>query len=640
MAGRARIGSLWIDGPLSWIERASIASFLDLGHDYVLYTYGQVENAPPGTRIEDARGVWPHDDIIVHSRAQSPAIHADVFRAVMVRQTGRVWADTDVIALRPFPAGLDWFIGHERMDRPFLGNAVMGFPRHSRTMEDLWAFLTGDDPVPPWFNARGRRAIEENRANGVPVNLGDYPWGTTGPVALTHFAQATGEFSLAQPQATFFPVTFQQRKSLVHPALADTLDDLLDREQSLCVHLYGRWLRKYTGGGLPARTSWLGRHLRRHGFADYPADEPAAHRKGPKARPDPAPLPTEHGDAVLADLAARKAAAPDLARSPAHGRVVLLTMAKDEGPYVLEWVAYHHLMGFTDILAYSNDCTDGTDLMLDALAAIGLVTHLDNPPLRDLPPQSRALKRASDHPLIRAADWIMVMDLDEFLAVRCGAGQVGCLIDRITAAGATAMPLTWRFFGSAGAQGPDGRLVIERLTRAAGDDFVKGFGVKTLFRRMDHLRLAIHRPRIIRKRERQGPLDLNWINGSGDPVDGKVMSWRQTRQTAGYGLGQVNHYGVKSAEEYLLRRLRGDVLNNHGKYDRDYFARFDRNEVTDLTAAAMAPRVAALTARLLREPAVARAARVIADRYADRLARLRAAPDYARMMAELRGTGA
>lgn len=637
MAGLARIGSLWIDGPLSWIERASIASFLDLGHDYVLYTYGQIENAPPGTRIEDARSVWPNDDIILHSRAQSPAIHADVFRAVMVRQTGRVWTDTDIIALRPFPAALDWFIGHERMDRPFLGNAVMGFPRQSRTMQDLWAFLTGDYPIPPWFNARGRHALEENRANGIPVNLGDYPWGTTGPVALTHFAQATGEFHLAQPQATFFPVTFQQRKALTHPALADTLDDLLNREQSLCLHLYSRWLRKYTGGGLPARTSWLGSHLRRQGLADYPAGDAGVRRKRPKPPPDPA---SENGDAVLADLAERKAAAPDLIRSSPHGRVVLVTMAKDEGPYVLEWVAYHHLMGFTDILAFTNDCTDGTDLMLDALAGIGLVTHLDNPALRDLPPQSRALKRANDHPLIRAADWVMVMDLDEFLAVRTGAGQVGDLIGRIEAEGAAAMPLTWRFFGSGAQDRPDDRPVIERLTRAAGDDFVKGFGVKTLFRQRDYLRLAIHRPRIIRKRERQGPLDLNWINGSGEPIDGKVMSWRQTRQTAGYILGQVNHYGVKSAEEYLLRGLRGDVLNNHGKYDKDYFGRFDRNEVTDLTAAAMAPRVKALMRRLLQEPAVAQAARIIADRSADRLARLRAAPGYARMMADLRGTGA
>lgn len=640
MAGLARIGSLWIDGPLSWIERASIASFLDLGHDYVLYAYGRVDNAPPGTRIEDARGVWPNDAIIVHSRAQSPAVHADVFRAVMVRQTGRVWADTDVIALRPFPADLGWFIGHERLDRPFLGNAVMGFPRHSRTMEALWAFLTGDHPVPPWFNARGRRAIEENRARGIPVNLGDHPWGTTGPVALTHFAQATGEFRLAQPQARFFPVTFQQRKTLVHPALADTLDDLLAQEQSLSVHLYSRWLRKHTGGDPPARTSWLGRTLRNRGMADHPPGEAGGRRRRHTPPADAAAPSPDNGATVPDDLAARKAAAPDLAPTSAHGRVVLLTMAKDEGPYVLEWVAYHHLMGFTDILAYTNDCTDGTDLMLDALAGIGLVTHQDNPPLRDLPPQSRALRRANDHPLIRGADWVMVMDLDEFLAVRTGAGQVGCLIERTLAAGATAMPLTWRFFGSAGQDRSDDRPVIERLTRAADDGFVKGFGVKTLFRRMDHLRLAIHRPRVIRRRDRHGSVALNWINGSGKPVDGTVMSWRQTRHTAGYALGQVNHYAVKSAEEYLLRRLRGDVLNNHGKYDGAYFRRFDRNEGSDRIAAAMAPRVGALMARLLREPAVAEAARVIAARQAHRLARLRAAPDYGALMAELRGAGA
>ena len=34
----ADIASLWIEGPLSWMERASIQSFLELGHRYTLYS--------------------------------------------------------------------------------------------------------------------------------------------------------------------------------------------------------------------------------------------------------------------------------------------------------------------------------------------------------------------------------------------------------------------------------------------------------------------------------------------------------------------------------------------------------------------------------------------------------------------------
>ena len=48
-------------------------------------------------------------------------------------------------------------------------------------------------------------------------------------------------------------------------------------------------------------------------------------------------------------------------------RLVISTM-KDEAPYILEWIAHHRGIGFTDFLIYTNDCSDGTDLLLDRLA--------------------------------------------------------------------------------------------------------------------------------------------------------------------------------------------------------------------------------------------------------------------------------
>ena len=40
---------------------------------------------------------------------------------------------------------------------------------------------------------------------------------------------------------------------------------------------------------------------------------------------------------------------------------------KDEGPDVLEWVCYQRAVGFDEVLVYTNDCTDGSDDLLDAL---------------------------------------------------------------------------------------------------------------------------------------------------------------------------------------------------------------------------------------------------------------------------------
>lgn len=630
----ARVGSLWIKGPLSWIEIASIRSFVDLGHDYVLYSYGDVPNLPADIQRRDAREIWDSDRIIIHDKAQSPAIHADVFRAIMIRKTGRVWADTDVLALRPFPADLGWYIGHERTDRLLLGNAIMGFPENSRTMEAMYRFLTDPFPIPPWLGPKQRRQMEARRDAGEQLDLGTLPWGATGPQALTHFAQSTGEIDHAQPPGTFFPISFQKRKMLVQPAQIAGAQHEIAAANSLCVHLYSRWLRKFTArnpGSLPAEGSWLGQYLALHNLVDDKAPPQKTRAKGQKAKPDKI-----EAAPFYEDLAQRRMSLPGPAAASRHGRITCISMAKDEGPYLLEWVAYHHLLGFTDILVYSNDCTDGTAEMLEALASVGLITHADNGPLGKKPPQSRALQRAQKHPLVSDADWIMVMDFDEFLTIRCGDGTVDALIDEITQAGATAMPVTWRFYGSGGHRDAAGQPVIDRFRQAATNRFSKGFGVKTLFRNSPHLRLAIHRPRVRGGHsKRYGPIALDWINGSGLAIDGHVMTWRQTLKTAGYDLAQVNHYGVKSGEEYLMRRIRGDVLNNHGKYDDAYFERYDRNEITDEDAAEKLADVIAFMDRLRQVPQVRKAEALIAKRYREKLARLRASDGYRDQLAAL-----
>ncbi len=51
---------------------------------------------------------------------------------------------------------------------------------------------------------------------------------------------------------------------------------------------------------------------------------------------------------------------------------------RNEGSFLLDWLAHHRACGFGDFLVFSNDCTDGTDAMLDRLAAMGWLTHVRN----------------------------------------------------------------------------------------------------------------------------------------------------------------------------------------------------------------------------------------------------------------------
>ncbi|OZA06875.1 MAG: glycosyl transferase family 2, partial [Rhodobacterales bacterium 17-64-5] len=93
-------------------------------------------------------------------------------------------------------------------------------------------------------------------------------------------------------------------------------------------------------------------------------------------------------------------------------RVTAVLPVRNEGAFLLEWFAHHRSCGFTDFLVFSNDCSDGTDAMLDRLAALGWLTHVRNDGPHPEGPQWAALKQADRHPLIEASDWVMPIDID------------------------------------------------------------------------------------------------------------------------------------------------------------------------------------------------------------------------------------
>ena len=58
-------------------------------------------------------------------------------------------------------------------------------------------------------------------------------------------------------------------------------------------------------------------------------------------------------------------------------RKVLVSTVKNEGLYLLEWLAYHKSIGVDDFCIFSNDCSDGTNLMLNRLNQMGVIRHFD-----------------------------------------------------------------------------------------------------------------------------------------------------------------------------------------------------------------------------------------------------------------------
>jgi hypothetical protein len=339
-------------------------------------------------------------------------------------------------------------------------------------------------------------------------------------------------------------------------------------------------------------------------------------------------------------------AAPDdahafrnLKHTSPHGTVMAVSMMKDEAPYLLEWFAHHLAVGFTDILVYTNDCTDGTVEMLQRLEALGLGFHRPNVIREGVKPQPSALAHAQAEPLVGAADWVMVFDADEFLSINHPSGHLDGMLDDAVALGANGIVVTWRIFGSNGVANWSRAPVTEQYTRAAPPLWRMGWGVKTLFKfDPEYWKLGIHRPTIKNKHLEDGfPDTVHWLNGSGAKMEDyfKFRGWRSIRRTVGFDWAQMNHYAVKSIDSYAIRKLRGNVNNKANKYNADYWSLQDRNEVPDTRILRHADRRAAIMAQLLTDPVLCALHEAALNRVEQRLADLRETEAYTAMRAEL-----
>jgi hypothetical protein len=269
--------------------------------------------------------------------------------------------------------------------------------------------------------------------------------------------------------------------------------------------------------------------------------------------------------------------------SPAP-RILSVLTVRNEGAFLIEWLAHARACGFTDILVFSNDCDDGTDTMLDRLAALGWLTHVPNPGPHPKGPQWHALKQADAHPLVLAADWVLVCDIDEFVNVQVGDGTIPALLTALP--DATAIPLTWRMFGNAGVVEYTDAPVTEIFTHAAPRDLAwpwRAQMFKTLFRRDGtYAKLGVHRPRAPDTTRIDA---ARWFDGSGRRLPPAFHTGRVFTNIGSdpYALVQLNHYPLGAMQSYLVKCDRGRANRDASAFDLGYWVERNFSDVQDLS---------------------------------------------------------
>ena len=217
----------------------------------------------------------------------------------------------------------------------------------------------------------------------------------------------------------------------------------------------------------------------------------------------------------------------------------VVVIIRDEGPYLDEWLAYHHALGVDHFFIYDNGSTDDLHAVIEPWVNHGLVTLVHWPiPGGQIDAYSHALRFYGP-----SVAWLAFFDVDEFV-VPLVDDEIPAVLARFEDAADVRIPRV--DFGFSGHRQPPDGLTIEAYTQVAnvfGRDPSKPPRVKTVLQPKSISAVGIHTATVAD--DPQGP-------------DGKAVPSR-TVGKACWEFVQLNHYYTRSFEEFEAKRFRGSA---------------------------------------------------------------------------------
>jgi hypothetical protein len=249
---------------------------------------------------------------------------------------------------------------------------------------------------------------------------------------------------------------------------------------------------------------------------------------------------------------------------------------KNEAPHLSEWVEFHRAVGVDHFYLYNNNSEDNFLAVLASRIYDGTVTLVDFP-------QHPGQLEAYDYCLATYGDvtrWIAFLDIDEYLFSVTADSLRDVLVDYEQYPGVC---VNWQVYGSSGRIFPSNKLTIESFTWKA----------PTLWWRNRQLKSVVDPKRVTRAWDPHRFI----LSGPGQIVTEQQKPIHTSSSTiVSVDRLRINHYAVKSFSEFLLKRTRGRATNKQLR-SLFHFARFDRNDVEDSCAAALADQIRAYVTR-------------------------------------------
>ena len=237
--------------------------------------------------------------------------------------------------------------------------------------------------------------------------------------------------------------------------------------------------------------------------------------------------------------------------------LTLCAIAKNEGRYLKEWIEYHKMLGVEKFFIYDNESSDNTREILLPYIDSNLVEYRYFPGKKmQLKAYANCVKKHKYH-----TRYMGFLDIDEFIVPI----KHKTLPDYLRSLGKfTGVQINWLVYGSSGAKKREKGFVIERFKDHSLPDHKLNHHIKVILNPRLILRFfSAHRPVIFGR----------YIDS-----DGKITKKQFWDRIPVSNQIRINHYAIKSYEEFLEKRSRGRARFNK-KRGLDYFDNYDLNDI-------------------------------------------------------------
>lgn len=242
--------------------------------------------------------------------------------------------------------------------------------------------------------------------------------------------------------------------------------------------------------------------------------------------------------------------------------LAVCAIAKNEGTYFQEWIEWHRRLGVEKFYIYDNESTDHTKEVLLPYINSGLVDYCFWPGHR----QQLAVYDDCFDKHRTEARWIAVIDLDEFI-VPIKDRTIPDFLHRMEKF--SSVEVNWLVYGSGGAEKRKPGGVMERFRHHSFPEHKVNTHVKSI---VDPRRVCTM----------TGCHEAARISGLSADSHGQPLKKGFRDRTPQQDVIRINHYAVKSYEEFLEKQLRGRASGTAKIVKPEYFIRYDLNDVEEV----------------------------------------------------------